>query len=232
VGVVLDYAKGKGWRKDEAPLRAVNQLMRGIKQPKGGNFAALPYAELPGLTGRLRSAEQSVGRLALQFLILTAARTGEVRKATWQEIDFEAAEWWVPEDNAKKERAHLVPLVPAAITIIEQLREMFGSKPSALIFPGLKGMMSENTLAKAFRLAGGGSYTVHGLRSTFRDWAAETGQPDAWAEAALSHKIPDKVEAAYRRTVYFNQRRDTLMPAWASFALGPDNLVSLASRRA
>ena len=233
IGVVLDYAHGKGWRTTETPMRGVNQLMKGIKQAKAGNFAAMPYAELPSFWRKVQGAEQSVGRLALQFLILTVARSGEVRFAKWREIDFEAAEWRVPETNTKTGRAHIVPLVAEAIDILEQMRGLFGGDPNAPIFPGIKGKpMSDATLAKAFRVNGGGDYTVHGLRSTFRDWAAETGQPDAWAEAALSHKIPDKVEAAYKRTTFFQQRRDKLMPAWASFVNGPDNLVSLADRRA
>lgn len=234
IGVVLDYAKGKGWRDTEAPLRAVGQLMRGIKQPRGGNFAAMPYKDLPALMAGLRGSDASVGRLALQFLILTAARSGEVRNAKWQEIDFEEAEWRMPPAATKTGRLHIVPLVPAAIDILNELRGLFGGEPAAPIFPGLKGKpMSDATLSKALRVAGGGEFTVHGFRSTFRDWAAETGFADAWAEAALAHGNPDKVESAYKRTTYFAQRRDKLMPAWASFALDDgSNVISLAERRA
>ena len=233
IGAVLDYAQSQGWREAEAPMRAVNQLLKNVKQPKAGNFAAMPYAELPAFWRKLQAAEQSVGRLALAFLVLTVARSGEVRAAKWNEIDFDAAEWRVPGSNTKTGRAHIVPLVPETVAILEQMRGLLGEDPKAPIFPGNKGKpMSDATLAKAFRVTGGGDYTVHGLRSTFRDWAAETGQPDSWAEAALSHKIPDKVEAAYKRTTFFNQRREALMPAWAAFVHGPSNLVSLAERRA
>lgn len=233
IGVVLDYAKGKGWRETEAPMRAVNQLMRGIKQPKGGNFAAMPYKDVPGLMADLQAAPFSIGRHALQFLILTVPRSGELRKAKWREVDLEAAEWLQPPEHTKGGRPHLVPLVPAAVQILKDLVGLFAPKPDDLIFPGLKGQMSDATLAKVLRVAGVTGYTVHGFRSTFRDWAAETGFADSWAEAALAHKNPDRVEAAYRRTVFFNQRRDKLMPGWASFVLNNgSNVISLAERRA
>lgn len=234
IGVVLDYAHGKGWRETEAPMRAVNKLMGGIKQPKGANFAAMPYVDLPSFMAKLREAEPSVGRYALQFLILTAARSGEVRGATWREFDLEAAEWKVPPERMKAGRLHIVPLVPAAVAILKRMRELFSAKPSNPVFPGLKGKpLSDATLAKVLRVSGGGDYTVHGFRSTFRDWAADTGFADAWAEAALAHGNPDRTEAAYKRTTFFSQRRDKLMPAWASYALiDRSNIVALAERRA
>jgi integrase len=233
IAVVLDYAKGKGWRDTEAPMRAVSQLMKGIKQAKGGNFAAMPWAELPAFMKALRAAEPSVGRYGLQFLILNAARSGEVRGATWGEIDWDACEWRIPPERMKAGKLHIVPLVPAAMDILRELRGLFGGKAGEPIFPGMKGRpMSDATLAKALRVAGGGSYTVHGFRSTFRDWAAETGFADAWAEAALAHGNPDKVVSAYKRTTFFNQRRDKLMPAWARYALEDgSNVVELVAER-
>lgn len=219
IGVVLDYAHGKGWRETEAPMRAVNQLLGGIKQPKGGNFAAMPYKALPLFLAKLREGDLSVGRLALQFLILTAARSGEVRKARWRDIDPEMSEWRIPPENAKTGRLHIVPLVPAALDVLTEIRGMFGIDPEDLVFPGLSGPMSDATLAKVLRTNGGINCTVHGFRSSFRDWAAESGFADAWAEAALAHTNPNRTESAYRRTTFFEQRRDTLMPAWAAFAL-------------
>jgi integrase len=230
--VVLDYCKGKGWRETEAPARALGQLMKGIKQPKKGNFEALPYAELPALMGRLRDGDLSVGRLALQFLILNASRSGEVRGATWGEIDWDAAEWRIPPERMKADKLHIVPLVPAAIEILEQMRGLFGDrKPSEPIFPGIRGKsLSDATLAKVLRVAGSGTATVHGLRSTFRDWAAETGFADAWAEAALAHGQSDKTIAAYKRTTFFAQRRDKLMPAWSRYALSDrSNVIAMAA---
>jgi integrase len=234
IGVVLDYAHAKGWREAEAPMRAVNQLMRGIKQPTRGNFASMPYKDLPEFMAGLRDGELSVGRLALQFVILTAARSGEVRHAQWKEIDREAAEWRVPAEKMKAGKLHIVPLVPAALAILEELAGLFTPKPDALVFPGMKGkVMSDATMAKVLSKAGGGEFTVHGFRSTFRDWAADNGFSDAWAEAALAHANPNKTEAAYRRTTFLAQRRDKLMPAWASFALNDrSNVVQLVKASA
>lgn len=233
IGVVLDYAHGKGWRSAEAPMRAVNQLMRGIKQPKGGNFAAMPYAQLPEFMAKLREADFSVGNRALQFLILTAARSGEVRKLQRKDIDLTSAEWRVPAEKMKAGKVHIVPLVPAAVAIIEELDELFAPKDEDLVFPGLKGLMSDATMAKVLRVNEGGGYTVHGFRSTFRDWAADNNFSDSWAEAALAHSNPNKTEAAYRRTTFFEQRRDKLMPAWASFVLADNsNVISLAEKQA
>lgn len=219
IGAVLDYAHGNGWRESEAPMRALSQLLGGIKQPRGGNFAAMPYKDLPLFMAKVRQGDLSVGRLALQFLILTAARSGEVRKARWRDIDRVAGEWRVPAETTKSGKIHIVPLVPAALQVIERVRGLFGIEPDDLIFPGLSGPMSDATLAKVLRVHGGGSFTVHGFRSSFRDWAAESGLPDTWAEAALAHTNPNRTESAYRRTTFFDQRQEKLMPAWASFVL-------------
>jgi len=234
IGAVLDYAHAQNWRQLEAPMRAVNQLMRAIKQPKEGHFSAVPYKDLPPLMQTLRGGELSVGRWALQFQILTAARPGEVRHVQWQDIDLDTAEWRVPPEKAKADKLHIVPLVPATMDILKQLKDLFAHKPADFVFPGLKGkMMSDATMNKALRVAGFEGFTVHGFRSTFRDWAADTGFADSWCEAALAHLNPNKTEAAYRRTTFFEQRKDKLMPAWASFALGDNsNVVSLAERRA
>jgi integrase len=229
IGAVLDYAHGKGWRKTEAPMRALNQLMGGIKQPKGSNFAAMPYKEIPAFLSKVAEGEFSVGRHALQFLILTAARSGEVRKARWRDVNLEAGEWCVPPENAKTARLHIVPLPSAALKVLKQVEDVFGPNPNELVFPGLKGLMSDATLAKVLRVNGGGDYTVHGFRSSFRDWAAETGFADAWAEAALAHTNPNRAESAYRRTTFFDQRQEKLMPAWAAFCTSTNNVVRLAT---
>jgi integrase len=220
IGSVLDYAHGNGWRETEAPMRAVNQLLGGIKQPRGGNFAAMPYRTLPEFMTRLREDDFAVGRSALQFLILTAARSGEVRKARWRDIDPGAKEWHIPAANAKTGRLHIVPLVPAAMAVLEQIHGTFGIDPDDHVFPGLGGQMSDATLAKVVRTSCSERYTVHGFRSSFRDWAAENGFADSWAEAALAHTNPNRTESAYRRTTFFDQRRDTLMPAWSQFLDG------------
>jgi integrase len=220
IGAVLDYAHGNGWRDAEAPMRALNQLLGGIKQPRSGNFPAMPYKDVPGFMAKLREGDLSVGRIALQFLLLTAARSGEVRKAHWRDVDPEAREWHLPPENTKSGKLHVVPLVRPALELLEEMRRMFEMGPDDLIFPGLGGPMSDATLAKVLRVHGGGSYTVHGFRSSFRDWSAERGFPDSWAEAALAHTNPNRTESAYRRTTFFEQRMAELMPAWGSFLLG------------
>lgn len=233
IGAVLDFAHSKGWRDAEAPLRAVNALMRAIRQPKKGNYEALPYSKLPALMKALRDGEPSVGRYALQFLVLTAARSGEVRGAVWSEFDMDAARWDIPGPRMKSGEAHSVPLPSPAVDILREMRGLFSAKPSEPVFPGNKGKpLSDATMAKALRVAGAGNATPHGMRSAFRDWAAErTSYPGEWAEAALSHALPNKVEAAYRRTKFFDQRRG-LMDAWAEFLDVGTNVVTLADRRA
>lgn len=229
VGSVLDYAHGQGWRSTETPRNAVNTLMNRIKQPRRGpGFAAIPYAELPVFMSLLRDDQPSVGRLALQFAILTAARSGEVRGATWDEIDFEKEQWNIPAGRMKAGVAHSVPLSPLALELLRTIKELTGGRPGRPIFPGLKGKpLSDATLGKVLRVAGGVGYTVHGMRSAFRDWVAEqTTFPGDWAEAALAHTPPNKVEAAYKRTTFLEQRRK-LMAAWADYLTEVSNVVQL-----
>ncbi|PZU77496.1 MAG: integrase [Sphingomonas sp.] len=235
IGAVLDWAYAKGHRASEAPMRS---LSKGLpRQPKkDGHFAALPYDKLPGLMQTLGMTE-SIGRLALQFLILTAARSGEVRGARWSEVDMETAVWTVPPDRMKAGKQHLVPLSKPALVILKRMAEVASDE---LVFPGITGRvadtdtlgkgrpgaltraagkrpMSDMTLTKVLRTAGADDATVHGMRSSFRDWAAEqTSFPGEVVEAALAHTIGNKVEAAYRRTNYLEKRRG-LMDAWAAF---------------
>jgi integrase len=231
IGSVLDFAHGQGWRDAETPRNAVNSLMKRIKQPRrGAGFAAMPYADLPTFMQTLRDGEASVGRLALQFLILTASRSGEVRGATWDEIDLDKQSWMIPAKRMKAGELHSVPLSESAIAVLHKLRELIGAKDGQPIFPGQTGKaLSDATLAKVLRVAGGGAATVHGMRSAFRDWAAEqTSFPGDWAEAALAHSLPNKVEAAYKRTKFLEQRRK-MMTAWADYLALNSNVVRLAS---
>jgi len=219
IGAVLDYAHSQGWRDSEAPMRAVAKGLP--QQPKQtGHFAAMPHADLPNFMGRLRSKELSVGCTALQFLILTSARSGEVRGAEWDEIDTELMTWTIPALRMKAGIEHVVPLTDDAIALIE-LAKVWRSPTHGLIFPGQTGKpLSDMTLSKVLKSTSAG-FTVHGFRSTFRDWVAETlpSVPGAVAEAALAHTVPNKVEAAYRRTKFIEQRRD-LMQKWADFLAG------------
>lgn len=214
IGTVLDWAHAKGYRAAEAPMRSVS---RGLpRQPKRDNhFAALPYEDLPALMAELETT-LSLGRLALRFAILTACRSGEVRGATWAEIDFKQRVWTIPAERMKAGKEHVVPLSEAAVDVLRAAEPFRGRKKDAFIFPGKPGQpLSDMTLTKVLRDMDHAQITVHGFRSSFRDWAAEqTATPGDVVEAALAHTIRNKVEAAYRRTNYLEKRK-VLMDAWA-----------------
>lgn len=217
IAAVLDWAYAKGYRSSEAPMRS---LARGLpRQPKKkGHFEALPYEKVPALIDELRE-RPSVGRLALEFLILTAARSGEVRGCTWTELDLKGRTWTIPANRMKAGKVHIVPLDDATLNVLERAK-LFRAKDSDLVFPGQKPkeMLSDMTLLKVLRDRNAG-VTVHGFRSAFRDWCAEqTSYPGEVAEAALAHAIQNKVEAAYRRTNYLEKRK-SLMKDWADFCL-------------
>lgn len=188
------------------------------KQPAKGNHKALPYQELPALMAKLQE-KSSMGALALRMAILCASRSGEIRGATWDEIDLDRAIWTIPGDRMKAGKPHRVPLTPEALAILSQASELRRAG-SSLIFPGNKGQaLSDMTLTKVLRDMDM-TCTAHGFRSTFRDWAAEqTSVAGEIAEAALAHTVPNAVEAAYKRTDFFDRRRD-LMNVWARFATG------------
>ena len=215
IGSVLDWACAKGFRETEAPMRSV---LRGLpRQPKKqGHLAAMPYADLPAFLTWLRG-RSSVGRLALEFVILNASRSGEVRGACWNEIDLNKKLWTIPAERMKAGTAHFVPLSEAALDVLKRAKA-FRSPVSDLIFPGQnpRRQLSDMTLLKILRDKGH-DYTVHGFRSSFRDWVAEkTNYPGEVAEAALAHTIANKVEAAYRRTDYLDKRKP-MMADWAKF---------------
>lgn len=222
IGVVLDWAYAKGFRPGEAPLRSVAKGLP--RQPrKQGHFNALQHQELPSFLQLLRARRIGVGRLALEFLILTAARSGEVRGARWDEIDETAGIWTIPAGRMKAGVQHRVPLSGQTIAVLAQARTL-SVNSSELVFPGLKPgqPMSDMTLLKLLREIEAG-VTVHGFRSTFRDWVAEeTDYPREVAEAALAHTLDNKVEAAYRRTDFFEKRR-SLMGDWADFCSGAEH---------
>jgi integrase len=219
ITAVLDWAYANGYRATEAPMRS---LSKGLpRQPRRDkHFAAMPYADVPEFMATLRELDSSWGRLALQALILTAARSGEIRGARWPEIDFEAKQWTVPASRMKAGKVHVVPLSEAAVDIFKAA-EAFRSEKSDLVFQGLQPdrALSDMTLLKVLRDMKI-PYTVHGFRSSFRDWAAEeTNFPSEVAEAALAHTVEDKVERAYKRTVFLEKRR-SLMAAWSSYLAG------------
>ena len=233
IGTVLDWAYAKGFRSTEAPMRS---LSKGLpRQPRKGDrhHAALPYAEVPAFLAKLRE-RVSLGRLALEAALLTAARSGEVRGATWGEVDLEAAIWTIPAARMKAGKPHVVPLSKAALDVFRRAVQ-FRQADSDLVFPGIRSgkPLSDMTLLKVLRDMDAG-VTVHGFRSSFRDWVAEvTNTPGEVAEAALAHTVPSAVERAYKRTDFFEKRRK-LMDAWAAYCFAPtsDKVVPLRRRPA
>ncbi|KQS02423.1 hypothetical protein ASG11_15540 [Sphingomonas sp. Leaf357] len=215
VGIVLDWGHAKGHRPSEAPMRSIR-----IGLPKqttqASHFASLPFSQIADLMTKLGDRD-TAGRLALRFLILTAARSGEVRGATWAEIDLANELWTIPGSRMKAGRQHVVPLSPAALTVLELAAGLRKGRLGEPIFPGMSDRpLSDMTLTKVLRTAIGGKWTVHGFRSSFRDWVAEeTTYPDGVAEMALAHAVPDKVVAAYRRTIFLEKRRE-MMGVWAA----------------
>lgn len=219
VRTVLDHATAAGHRSGENPCRiAVIGLPKQLGNVK--HFAALPYADVPAFIKTLRNADcDSMIRLALEFLILTAARSGEVRGAPPEECDLKSKLWTIPAERMKAEREHVVPLTSRAIEIVTEARRL--APNSNLIFPSRRTRgkpLSDMALTMILRRLKIDA-TAHGFRSTFRDWASEeTNFPSEVAEMALAHAIDNKVEAAYRRGKLLEKRR-LLMDAWSKFVL-------------
>ncbi len=216
---VLDWAAFNKYRDGDNPARWKGHLDNSLAKPnkiaKVVHHPALSYREISNFVAELRMRE-GLGARALEFLILTACRSGEVRSATWDEIDMEERMWIIPATRMKAQREHRVPLSDRALELLRNLPRLQGSN---LIFPSTKPStaMSDMTLTAVLRRMGRTEITVHGFRSTFRDWAAEaTNYPRDLAEMALAHTIGNKVEAAYRRGDML-QKRFHLMNDWAKF---------------
>ncbi|OYU35257.1 site-specific integrase [Novosphingobium sp. PASSN1] len=230
---VLDAAKAVGLRSGENPAQWKGNLKTRLPprtRLNRGNHTALPYEELPGFMERLR-AQHGTAALLLEFTILTAVRTGEALGAKWGEVDLEKAVWTVPAERMKVKAAkagdgqHRVPLSPRALDLLRSIHVTLGEaerQPESLIFGrSPTKMLSNMAMGMLLRRmdvnAGGKIVTVHGFRSTFRDWAAETTPfPHEVCEMALAHTIKNKAEAAYRRGDLFEKRRE-LMDAWAAY---------------
>ncbi len=214
IGMVMKWAVAKGWRQDN-PAEAISQALPKHERRKA-HRKALPYADVPAFISTVYASKAGlVTKLAMEFLILTAARSGEVRGAVWSEIDLQAAIWTIPASRMKAKREHRVPLSPRAVEILNAAREM--SDGSDLVFAGArKGRpLSDMTLSKLTKELGF-DVDVHGFRTSFRMWAQEqTDAPREVAEAALAHTIRNQAEAAYARSDLFEKRRG-LMAAWAS----------------
>nr|WP_247897135.1 site-specific integrase [Azospirillum argentinense] len=222
IETILDWATAHGHRTGENPARwrghLENLLPKRSKVQRVEHHAALPYREIAGFMAALRKQE-GVAASALEFLILTASRTGETIGATWDEVDLEHAVWTIPANRIKMAKEHRVPLSASALAVLERVKKL-GTE--GFVFPGgkTKRPLSNMAMAKLLERMGRDDITVHGFRSTFRDWAADqTNAPREVAEMALAHAISDKVEAAYRRGNLF-EKRQKLMEEWATVCDG------------
>jgi integrase len=241
IEAVLAWAQVNGYRSGDNPARWRGHLQQALPKPsavaKVAHHAALPYADVPAFMTALRQRD-GVAAQALQFLILTSARTSEVLGARWSEFDLTNAVWTVPPERMKAHRAHRVPLAKPAV---ELLRSLYRENGNDSVFIGAHNggsTLSSTAMVALLRRMGRHDITGHGFRSSFRTWAAEqTNFPREVAEQALAHAIPDKVEAAYKRTTLFDKRR-ALMAQWAKFCLTPprqkaaagDNVVPIGAR--
>jgi len=212
---VLDWAGTAGHRDGINPVMGIEKGLP-KQRDKVKHFTALPWRELPSLIPRIE-AVGGMGALALRFCILTACRSGEARGAIWTEIDLDERVWTIPAERMKGGRGHRVPLSHPAMAVLMEVHDLKAG-PDALVFPSKRAgkPLSDMTLSATLRRLDL-PVTVHGFRSSFRDWSEEsTSFPHEVKEAALSHSVRNKVEAAYRRTDLFEKRR-TMMDAWGSF---------------
>jgi integrase len=232
---VLNYAKAKGWRYGENPALWRGNLENVLPKPRKltrGHHPAMSYQDVPDFVERL-SGHEALAARALELLILTVCRSGEVLGARWQEIDLQACVWTVPAHRMKARREHRVPLTGAAMAILEPLQE---ARVSEFVFPGQKPdrPLSNMALAMLLRRMKIENATPHGFRSAFRDWAGdETTFPREVAEGCLAHIIGNSTERAYRRGDALEKRR-ALLEAWQDYccaAPSQENVVRLSYRR-
>jgi integrase len=223
IEAILDWAAARGYRAGENSARwrgyIENLLPKKTKIRPVEHHAALSYHELPAFMAELRS-QPGIGARALEFAILTAARTGEVIGARWREMSFDDRMWTVPAERMKAGREHRVPLSAPAITVLKLMESI---RQKELVFAGERTgrPISNMAMAMTLRRVGRGDLTVHGFRSSFSDWCAEqTHTPSEVREMALAHAVGDKVEAAYRRGDLFEKRRQ-LADAWGRFCTMP-----------
>lgn len=215
---ILDYSTAHGWREGEKPARwkgHLKDLLPKRDSSRKSNFAAMPYEKIPDFLKTLRQQDGSAS-LALEFTIHTAARTNEALGAVWDEIDFEKALWIVPAERMKGKQEHVVPLTSQCLEVLKKSHAM---KVSKYIFPGGKKdrPLSNMSMNMLMRRMGIENTTVHGFRSSFRDWCGDkTEYPREVAEAALAHKIGNKVEQAYRRRNAL-EKRQGLMSEWSTY---------------
>lgn len=220
IETVLAWATTSKYRQGDNPARWRGHLDTLLAKPskiaKVEHFSALAYQSLPSFMVELR-AKEGLGVKALEFAILTAARSGEVRMATWSEIDIDRKEWVIPAARMKAGKEHAVPLSRSAVDLLRNLPKQEGCE---LVFPSAtkeNKPLSDMTLTSILRRMGHADITVHGFRSSFRDWAGDTTHfPKEVIENALAHQLKDKAEAAYARSTQLSKRRE-LMDAWAAY---------------
>ena len=218
---ILDYARARGWREAENPARWRGHLDH-ILPPRGKvarveHHAALDWREISAFIAGLHG-QDGLAAHALELTILTASRSSEVLNARWPEIDLDRGLWIVPPDRMKAGREHRIPLAPVAVDLLRRLLPLRDADHGDWVFPGARAgrPLSNMAMLMLLRRMGRGEITSHGFRSTFRDWAAETGQPNDVSEAALAHTLGSKVQAAYQRGDLLDRRRK-LMADWAVF---------------
>jgi len=224
LSTVFDWAKGAGHYPHENPVNGVKRALPTVKR-RPEHLAALPWREIPAFMSELRE-RSAVSARALEFIILTASRSGEVRGARWAELDGDV--WTVPGERMKRGLPHRVPLSDAALNVLERVRGLDGD----LIFPsplrrneGHARPLSVMGFKPLLARMGREGFTVHGFRSTFRDWCSESARvPREVAEAALSHATGNEVERAYARSDLLDQRRG-LMKLWAAHVTGSEGGV-------
>jgi integrase len=231
---VLDAAKAKGFREGENPARWRGHLDHLLPRPSKlarGHHAAMPYEDVAAFIGELRKRE-ATSALVLELCILTAARSGEILGMRWSEIDFDKKVWTVPASRMKAGREHRVPLSPRAAAILRRLEKL---KAADFVFSGQKRdkPLSNMAMEMVLRRMKIQDATVHGFRSSFRDWAGNISSfPREIVETALAHVIGDKAEQAYRRSDALEKRRK-LMEAWAAYCepKASGNVVPIGKRK-
>ena len=215
IGAVMKWAVAKGYRPDNPAGDAMAQALPRQTVVRR-HMRALPHGEVAGAIQTIRASRASTpAKLAFEFMVLTAARSGEGRLATWDEMDLDAAVWMVPGARMKAKRDHRVPLSGQAVALLHDARRL--SVGTGLVFPSPRGKpLSDMTLSKLLKELGIAA-VPHGFRSSFRDWAAEqTNTPREVIEAALAHTVRNPTEAAYARSDLFERRRG-LMDDWADY---------------
>ena len=243
IETILDWATARGLRVGDNPARwrghLANIFPRRSKVAKVKHHEALAYPKAGVVVAELRHQEGIAAR-AMEFCILTAARTSEVTGIIWEEIDLDGALWTVPANRIKAGKEHRVPLSERALVLLREMQSLRAAdEPSPYVFPGGRRNkpLSENAMLAVLKRMGRAGLTVHGFRSTFRDWAAErTNYPREVCEMALAHTVGDKVEAAYRRGDLFEKRK-RLMADWSKFCAtvpkaDTQNVVTLTSVKA